>query len=704
MKMKVKFILIFILVCLLVSTPIFALAGKESSKIIKEGTRLIKYKFIHFQHFEGVKVEKRDSSFTKSVDARYTGGKRDNNKVIEFRFSEDGDKLGAIAHGETSPWIKKGKQQTGLIVKKYKNRLAQFEYDHTTSVMLADELKFKKEIIQYKNTNIERMTVYLGKNGVYESKKVRIKCSKPDQSCMAFQIIEYGDGTTYSYLNVYGSADMYKLEDGKEKKEKKLRLDKVAGIRILSAKKDDVRFFAKPTRSSNIYGSWTKLKTTWGSPYLYKYSFKTTKTEIRGTRLAVSSYSDGTTFKIKKKKRNSFILITTYQDKLRLEEGTFTLNADYPSYTTCKREKKNCVYRSSKKSYQISLQDIRNPLKLNIIGFKTSHRRIRVDNLEGKNKFYVLGRQGRLLFENQNVDVIGSRRPWHYYKSSFIRTIEKSGKKYKINCDARKKVCKVNDKLTLKESRIWTCNSDSSCPNGEKCVENICILYNGVGCKPYITKGNKRAKLDLLVIGDGYDEKYLKSLIDLLFFHRTQGAFTKKILSEHKNKFNIYTLSYKENELPRGKRGEPDRWVIKREKFRHCNFADQIVVLSPKSFRSYASGNLVQLSNHFGKPLVGFTLAHEFGHSIGKLGDEYYEWNDKISRGTSINCVKTKAEAERKFGTSLWQGCGGKCIKGKDRCDKYYRPSFLSIMKQTIIGDFDSFGYRMMSKNLRRYS
>ncbi|MBI3033880.1 hypothetical protein HYY72_01865 [Candidatus Woesearchaeota archaeon] len=101
----------------------------------------------------------------------------------------------------------------------------------------------------------------------------------------------------------------------------------------------------------------------------------------------------------------------------------------------------------------------------------------------------------------------------------------------------------------------------------------------------------------------------------------------------------------------------------------------------------------------------GRTLAHEFGHAIGGLADEYVEYGATEQAGDRPNCAKDLDEAKRKWGdlegvrgVDYYTGIEG--VSGT----KYYKSPQPSIPDLGFFpdgSDFSDGGCAFVHKNIR---
>lgn len=208
-------------------------------------------------------------------------------------------------------------------------------------------------------------------------------------------------------------------------------------------------------------------------------------------------------------------------------------------------------------------------------------------------------------------------------------------------------------------SLLFTKRSDYvEVSSNDKKVECVNVVYNG----------DYKNKIDVVFLGYNYEDT--KTFSDDANIYVDELSQMEPYLS-NKNKFNFYRIDEFRDLGCRETSG-----MIICDDFRVNELAlkcpnDQIVVLDKKNafslLRSTASGNIISLNTADSKSV----LMHEFGHSIGGLGDEYVYVDSDVDYP---NCDLQPC--------NKWDGNG--CYSG---CSSslYYRPSETSIMKD--LGD-----------------
>ena len=247
--------------------------------------------------------------------------------------------------------------------------------------------------------------------------------------------------------------------------------------------------------------------------------------------------------------------------------------------------------------------------------------------------------------------------------------------------------------ITLEQREEYGCNTDSDCSSTSYCYPEIKICVQRSGCLSVMTNGDSSDKLDLVFVGDGYSSNdELKDIIlQIVDYEGTiNGLMSVEPFKSNKNKFNIWMIKTSSIEAT-GALDGPNREKAL-EIAAECTAGDYQVTLSKRQFRSYAYFatdaylSLVSRANKY----WGRLLLHEFGHSFGKLSDEYVEEGKGGSAEYdvdkySINCASSPTAAKTKWGsvpgTGQFEGC--------EYTTRFFRPTFNSIMRSHYIFEDD---------------
>ncbi len=210
------------------------------------------------------------------------------------------------------------------------------------------------------------------------------------------------------------------------------------------------------------------------------------------------------------------------------------------------------------------------------------------------------------------------------------------------------------------------CCDDSHCNMYQKCNKDSNKCVEKSQCFGYDMKGLSSDKLDLVVIGDGFTstEELGKEIRFLFEESESTTVFDISPFKENRNKFNIWMriapdLRHDKSDIE-DMNNRPNNDHVK-ELAATCP-REATVVISKQRYRSFAYppsawdwGGTVFLSMQYGERKdLGKTFAHELGHAIGGLADEYTEAN-KGSNTNFVNCAGHAAGA-----MLLWGDLAGK--------------------------------------------
>jgi len=190
---------------------------------------------------------------------------------------------------------------------------------------------------------------------------------------------------------------------------------------------------------------------------------------------------------------------------------------------------------------------------------------------------------------------------------------------------------------------------------------------------------------------DVLDNDELKEVIlQIVDYEGTKnGLMSVEPFKSNKNKFNIWMIKNSGIE-PAGEFNGPSR-KKSLEVAAECTAGDYQIILSKRQFRSYAyfaTDAYLSLASRSSQ-YWGRLLLHEFGHSFGKLSDEYIEEGrailaEYIDKYT-VNCASNPTTAQLKWGniqgTGQFDGCGYSA--------NFFRPTFNSIMRAHYILEDD---------------
>jgi hypothetical protein len=281
-----------------------------------------------------------------------------------------------------------------------------------------------------------------------------------------------------------------------------------------------------------------------------------------------------------------------------------------------------------------------------------------------------------------------------------------------LQCDSALGECTL-DGQKISGPRVYnTCRQNSDCNDGKICTNSVCV-NKPEDCTSYqYGTGN----FDLHVFGIDMTESELKSYMGKIF----PKFFTYAPFDKTKNNFNI---KYR----PIGHIDALDNKNIRKNEFysnliqnaalskNKCQGVapDVTLIISPHNFVPFAKGNLIFIGTKYGnvQNYEAQVFAHEFGHALGDLADEYVG-KGKLSN-TGINCglpsiVKPKWEDLGFIDLDLtakakgWYGCGANCLTN---CNSYIRPSENSLMRDhTIATSYNGVSQAVLKKEIDKYN
>jgi len=209
-------------------------------------------------------------------------------------------------------------------------------------------------------------------------------------------------------------------------------------------------------------------------------------------------------------------------------------------------------------------------------------------------------------------------------------------------------------------------------------------------CETVVSSGNSTDKLDIVYVADQY------TLAEMPNFEAKVSEGNDFLLNfvpfnAQKSKINVYRINSPVN-LNCGGTNHCNMMNIKKIASTICPANDNIVTVVDRDFRSYAypgSLSVIAARDYRYKSVV----VHEFGHSFGRLADEYADSGVASKYGTttldglvntSVNCALSTNQCVEKWG-SLTTNCVLGCYY---KSDMYYRSISSGIMKTTGSSDF----------------
>lgn len=229
-------------------------------------------------------------------------------------------------------------------------------------------------------------------------------------------------------------------------------------------------------------------------------------------------------------------------------------------------------------------------------------------------------------------------------------------------------------------------------------------IQPGQGCRKIIDAGSSAQKADLVFVGDGYYTEQelvpvVNALVDLggsAANTRMEGLFSTPPFRNHKYKFNVWIVPA-QNRISRVEDTFVNNYGLIPDRgdalgiLAACPAVDYAVVVSRTDpYRSSCMWSSVPPFCRISlarEEFPGRLVAHELGHGIGRLGDEYYEPAEIIqqfgalqaSMYVAANCKANRANAETAWSVEGAVGYFPSC-GGDQGSAEAIRPTFNSVM------------------------
>jgi hypothetical protein len=262
--------------------------------------------------------------------------------------------------------------------------------------------------------------------------------------------------------------------------------------------------------------------------------------------------------------------------------------------------------------------------------------------------------------------------------------------------------CSINNPLRceidilVNDCQNCGCSLGQECQSDGSCAENL--------CKTVKYSGDPEDKLDILYIGDDYSSsEQSKFKYDVQRF--MNNLLSYEPFKSQSDKINVYRIDGVDDLGCNYNCGGTARRICCdstkiAQLASQCPY-DQIAIIVNNE--QYGGSGGTYAISYRGNPMTGL---HEFGHSFGRLRDEYsygsYNGYDRSAYlGMTGNCDPTP-------GCPLWEDVpGAGCILGC-QYDEWYRPAPTqwrggSIMRDSE-GDFNPVGEKILSEKLEAYS
>lgn len=238
------------------------------------------------------------------------------------------------------------------------------------------------------------------------------------------------------------------------------------------------------------------------------------------------------------------------------------------------------------------------------------------------------------------------------------------------------------------------------CPPRYECREDGSCEFST--CIPVIYNGDPKDKLDVLIVGDDYWEDTLPQ------FKNDVDVVINKLLSfepfkSQQQKINFYRID-NTYDLSCHYNCGVDRCIC-------CswNYIERVAVDCPHdkvmvllNNNKYGGCGSTSVAASYNGPQKGIVMTHEFGHTFGKLRDEYkygyYPGYDKFPY-LGDNCDPMPGcinwvDLMDVEGVGCYQGC---------QYEEWYRPIYSQSIMLDLGGDFNPVGEREINRQLEGY-
>lgn len=214
----------------------------------------------------------------------------------------------------------------------------------------------------------------------------------------------------------------------------------------------------------------------------------------------------------------------------------------------------------------------------------------------------------------------------------------------------------ISEMIFSTELCAFECCVDTMCGEKQYCDNTVhmCVDKKIEGCYSILVNGDQKDKIDITFVGDGfYDKddlnKAVKYVSGLDIYDAPTGLFSREPFKSNQHKFNLWGILAYDN-IRYGESTLFGKSPIIEDGINYgdsCQNTDLIVILSKKDYRSFSAGR--PSFNSIGNTLEygdGTLILHEFGHSFGRLADEYVE-DDLGDRPYEPNCAPDRLTAEK---------------------------------------------------------
>jgi len=321
-----------------------------------------------------------------------------------------------------------------------------------------------------------------------------------------------------------------------------------------------------------------------------------------------------------------------------------------------------------------------------------------------------------LWFDYNGVDTYPLNKNWYEAGLEFSAELKNETGGYDLlECaePLTTRDCRLNrqDVLRYPDRMIFIerCDSDADCSEGKTCSEEdrLCVIKSE--CET-IMGGDEEDDIPVVFISDKYPQDsdgfdaFGFDVMDVLDIETTgTGLLGIAPFSENRGRFKFSKINGGNLQLvQRSIFGTVPLYENAHALMKQCPKVKYAIVLSNNNFRSFAEYSGIAFVSMSAEDRLSvetsvedeqmnrrLVTVHEFGHSFGKLQDEYYEPCAPAcgQNGGKPNCLtKEEAlEAWKQWSGVLadaqqekWKGCGGRCDSS---CANMLRPTENSIMR-----------------------
>lgn len=254
--------------------------------------------------------------------------------------------------------------------------------------------------------------------------------------------------------------------------------------------------------------------------------------------------------------------------------------------------------------------------------------------------------------------------------------------------------CSVDQPFFCDNGKLIKNCSNCGCPNDLECRRDGSCTRNS--CIQLVHNGNPDNKLDLIFVGDDYDNEMDKFAEDIEVF--INGLLNYEPFNSQRDKINFYKVDNTEDLGCFYGCGGMDRLIccdnLKIDQIAiDCPYDYAIIIVNNDSYGGSGGVNAVSYRVDYK------VMVHEFGHSFGGLMDEYSYGGKSESYASGPNCASSLLCTEWSDLNNL-EGVG--CFEGCTY-DNWYRSKQSDSIMLDLNGDFNPVGERHLSELMERY-